>query len=295
MWPASINQVAPTITEDLIGLFHDDTFVYDHGIVDKYFQLVEDTAKVCTAVHGIYSNPDILEEIMLRRWPDQLPIVDEVTGDPFYSFYCHFTFLTRELMHQTSMDFGEYHRAVGEYCPILNFVPRARPWAADTNFLFNLELYKAGAKFVGIHKENIAQLYNLENYMETFKNLVNFKTGIFSPDCRWVHLQTLAYHIGGLYWDMGARELLEKQSGRELGPMMADKMYAKDELVFRTDLTFKLSLMQEFMTCMDYTFIDRYYQHAKKEINWIINTFELDRGEMAYIRKAFHQLFMGDI
>jgi hypothetical protein len=289
-WPASINFGTKQIQEDLVFICHDDTFIHKKGVLSKYFDIVEKENKVVTPITPIFAPQYTIEEILKYNFPKQLPIEVKETGEIGWSFYANMLFISRELLFKTSIDFGEYHRSIGQYCNLLNWTPLTQPWGADTNFLFELELLKAGAYFHGIPKYEIAHLYNLPEPVEAIKEMVEKKQGAFSDDAGWIHLQTLAYHIYGLYWDVGEKELIEKGRGGKIGRKMENMAASRGLPHFIWSHALRLAWILEFMSVGDYGGIQKYYDHAKTEIEWIIDYIEIDRKALKIFQDIFHKL-----
>ena len=60
---------------------------------------------------------------------------------------------------------------------------------------------------------------------------------------------------------------------------------------WRNDKMFKLALLREFMTANDFEGIGKYHQHAKTELDWITERFNLDKKQIKQVQGIFHQLF----
>lgn len=290
-WPDSINSVAPTIPEDLLLILHDDTLIFQKGLVDYYFSIVEQTGKVATPIYPIYTNPTIIEELMLLRWPNQLPMKVFAGTDEGFSFYAFLLFVSKALFQKTRMDFGNWEVKMGERSDELNFTPRRYPLAADTNFKLGLDLLSAGAEFVGIPKYRFQHLYNEPDPMTAFRAMVNNKTDIFTKHVGWIHLQTIAYHINSLFYDLGYSEAISQLQGGPVRRKIEIEGNSKDNLPWKWSMTFKIALVYEFMTGLsDYGAIDRFYQHAKSELEFVIDYLDISRDDVEEIQKSFHAL-----
>lgn len=289
MWPGSINAVAQQITEDSIFIPHDDTFIYQPGLIDKYFKIVEETDKVVTPLTGNYSCGEAIEEIMLHRFPGQLPLVCE-NGEKGFSFYCNFFFISRELFHKTSMDFGGWLAKQGEECQLLNWTPLRSDWTADTNFKLGLELLREKAEFHIIPKYEFTSLYNLPNPLEEFEKMKSEKTSIFTENAGWVHLQTMAYHIYGLYFDYGEKEAIERGVGGLIEPKIHNLRPFIGQHPCTWSHTFRLAWIYEFMEQCNYGGMQRYFEHTRKELKYIEEFLQLDRENIDTCKKIFHSL-----
>lgn len=293
-WPKSINTVVREVKEDLLFVPHDDTFIFKKGVLDKYFKIVEKTGKVVTPITHIFTPQDLVRELMKVKYPNQVPFEnDEYVTETGYSFYCNFFFVDMDLMRQTSMDFGEWHVNIGEYEPLLDWAPLTTNFGADTNFKLCLELLRAGAEFYAIPKCEIATIYNSPEPLETLKEMLEPVIGKFDRSNGWIHLQTMAYHIYGLYFDQGRREALELQSGGEVLPLIHNLSGQIGQHAFKWDLTMKLAWIYEFMSVADYSGMQKYLDHTKKELEYIIKYVGLNKNNIKEFQNIFHKLIWG--
>lgn len=288
-WPKSINTVARTIEEDTVCLMHDDQFVIQPGVMDRYFKLAEEGERVITEMHPIYTPKDMIEELMVRKYPNQTPVQTD-TGTEF-SFYVNFTFLKTKLMHRTSMDFGEYNVPIGQKSEHLDWTPKYHPIHSDTNFLFNLELYQQGATITPLKRivftNYIQEPYGIQKFIHDYRH----RSGMFEQPLPYIHLQTMAYHIAGLCFDAGEREKLSETSGREVEHKLENEASMQHVRAWRQDKQFKLALIQEFMSATDYEGIAKYYKHTKKELQWIQKRFGFDKHTQDKLKITMHELF----
>lgn len=288
-WPNSINQVAATIEADAVCLMHDDLLIFKRGVVDNYFKHVEKTGEVVTTMHAIYTPGQLVEELMVKKYSTQVPVV--VDNSDYFSYYLNFTFVPGKYFVGSSRDFGQYVVPVGEYSPLLDWTPAYKPFESDTNFKFNLELYAQGAHVHPIPKLEFTNYIHhprgLQQFIDDFKN----SEGLFAATLTYLHLQTMAYHIAGLYYDLGEREQLETQSGGPVARNLEHEAFFAMQKPWRNDKMFKLALLREFMTANDFEGIGKYHQHAKTELDWITARFNLDKKLIKQVQGIFHQLF----
>lgn len=292
-WPDSINTVAKDIKEDYIAVLHDDTFIFKKGVFNRYFEICEKENKVVTPITPIFTPKDLVEELLQKNFPEQLPLRVELTGEEGYSFYCNMFFLSRELLNKTSMDFGAWKVEKGHYSEHLDWTPIVKDFAADTNFLLELELLKAGAYFHAIPKMEIATVYNHSDPLEGLKKIEQEGEGPFDGETGWIHLQTMAYHIYGLYFDLGEREELMKTSGGKIAHKIMNNRAFFGGASYTAALTMQIAWIMEFMSVGDYSGIQKYYNHAKKEIDYIIRVAGLKRKEIRCFKDIFHKLIWG--
>ena len=290
-WPDSINQAAGIISEDLIFVPHDDTFLLKPGVLDKYFQIIEDDPNtVVTPLTPIFTPKDTVEELMRYRYPSQTPFTVAETGETGYSWYCNMFFISRELLARTNRDFGEWHVKIGDYEPNLDWTPLASPFGADTNFKMTLELLRAGVKVHGIKKYELAHLYNEKEPRKALNTMIKEKQGVFSDEADYIHLQTMAYHIHGLYFDVGVREALEQAAGRKISRLITNRKAEVGGHAFTWDLTIKIAWLYEFLSVGDYSGMQKYHDHVLNELDYIIAFAKLSKMDIKYFNKVFHDL-----
>lgn len=291
-WPDSLNEVARSVTEDLLFFPHDDTLIYKKGVVDGYFKIVEETGKVVTPLTGIYTPPDLTQELMKRQWPDQLPFTLE-GSEPLetgYSFYCNMFFIDGALFRKTSMDFGIHRVEIGQRSELLDWTPLTTPLSSDTNFLLCLELLKLGVQFHIIPKYEIASLYNEPEPAKALAEGIKSEKGPYSKDAGWIHLQTMAYHIYGMYFDLGVREELERTSGGPVAPLINNNHASLGIKSFYWSTLIKLAWIREFMTAINCDSLGRYHLHVLSELGYIMNYVKISETDVETFRKAFHYL-----
>jgi hypothetical protein len=291
-WPDSVNEVAKQITGDTVILLHDDTFIFKKGVVDKYASLCEETGKVVTPTQGIYAPPDIIEEMLKKKYPNQLPITGPDTDRKDYSFYCYFTFLPYILFDKTNKDFGDWKVKRGEYSPDLDFTPLTRDLGADTNFKFTLDLLRAGADFISIPYPRLAYLYNLPDFLKDFDEMINNKTEICNPTYGWGHIQTLSYHIGGLYYDLEFKIETEKIRGGKLDPLILNEAHNRFIPAARASILFKLAWIAEFIINgrKEYSGMQKYYNYAVKELDYVRSFFMIPKEMLLNVSKKLHNI-----
>lgn len=288
-WPESINRVAQTIDADSLLVMHDDTLIYKKGVVDHYFKEVEKTGKVYTPIHGNYSGGQFTEELIMRKYGDQMPIVCEEQETKGYSFFSFFLFMPMSLFNKTSKRFDTFYVAPDQYCELLDFKPRVNGIGADTDFLLNLELLNAGAHYVGIPEYNFTRLYNLPNPLEAFNKILEKRENPFVEGAGYMHIQTMAYHIGGLFWDLGEREALTIQRGDDVGPKSLNMKDFRSDPMHRWTLIFRLAWIREFMTALDdFGGIQKFHDHAITEIEYIKRYFRLKQSYIDEIQTKLH-------
>ncbi|MFA5768352.1 MAG: hypothetical protein WC871_02290 [Bacteroidales bacterium] len=291
-WPDSLDHVGRMVQADAVCLMHDDQFVFKKGVMDEYFTHAETTGEVVAPMHAIYTPGPLVEELMAKKYPGQVPVV--IDESPFFSFYLNFAFVPGRLYHRTSKEFGEYIVDIGQRSDLLDWSPIYHKIASDTNFKFVLEIFNAGGHIHPIKKIEFTNYIHLpENVNSFIKDFTNGEK-MFATPLPYLHLQTMAYHIGGLYWDVGEREAIEKTSGGPVARKLENEAFFADQKPWRADKIFKLALIQEFMKVIDFEGIAKYHRHTRTELDWIIDRFNFPRRTINKLQSIFHQLFMGE-
>lgn len=285
-WPESLNRVARIAIEkyDTVWFPHDDTLVFKKGVVDNYFKMSEEEHAIVTTIHPIFRPKDTVEELMKRKWPNQVPFVEPVQNRAEYSFYCNNFFAPSDLMRKTRVDFGEWHVPVGQYCPELDWTPLTKEFGSDTNFELCLDLLEQDVNWRPIPTYEPTNFIHAPN---PIKAIQDFDWG----DAGWLHLQTMAYHIYGLYWDAGVRERLEEQTGGDVKRLIENHETEKKNRFFVWDITFKIALIYEFMEVADYTGMQKYVDHTRDELEFIMDYLNIKHRDVATIKDIYHSLF----
>lgn len=288
-WPYSINFVTEMVNTDTILCMHDDTLIYKSGVVDDYFKISEKRDIIVTPLTPIFRPPDLIQELMSKKFPNQVPFTSE-TGEIGWSAYCNFFFMPKHYYDNTSKDFGEWHVKPGEYCKVLDWTPTSTGFDADTNFKLELELLEAGANFYGIKKNEITNINTFEDPVKELKRMRKNKEGVFDDNVGWLHLQTMAYHIYGLYYDVGEKEELERIRGGKIEPKLYNDYASFHIQSYRNTLAIRLAWIKEFMQCGDYSEMSHYYGHARKRIEEIIEFVPIKYKMVDELQKIFHDL-----
>jgi hypothetical protein len=153
-----------------------------------------------------------------------------------------------------------------------------------------LELLRAGAKVHGIRKYELAHLYNEKEPRKALATMVKEKQGVFGDEADYIHLQTMAYHIHGLYFDVGVREALEKASGRKISRLITNRKAEVGGHAFTWDLIIKIAWLYEFLSVGDYSGMQKYHDHVLNELDYIIAFAKLSKTDIKYFSKVFHDL-----
>ena len=100
----------------------------------------------------------------------------------------------------------------------------------------------------------------------------------------------MAYHIYGLYWDLEVRERLEQSTGGKVKRLIENHEAERGNSVFVWDIAFKIAWIYEFMEITDYSGMQKYYDHAKYELEFILDYLKIKRRDIKEIKKVFHNL-----
>lgn len=124
IYPKNVEDKIREITEDLLLIMHDDTFIYDPEILDEYFELAK--TKAVTPIHASHVTDDLTENALREKYGNN------------WSFFPYFLFVSRENILKTSVNLQEYKT---EKCPILGVAT-----GGDIGFLLSLELRNTGTE-----------------------------------------------------------------------------------------------------------------------------------------------------
>jgi hypothetical protein len=178
----------------------------------------------------------------------------------------------------------------------LDFTPQYHELKADTNFVLMLDLLQAGAEFESIAWSKFAHLFTEPNPLLAFADMIINKKEFADPKFGWLHVQTLSYHIGGLYWDLGEREILEKLSGGPVAPKIhlqgSPTMYQSG----RFAMFFRLAWIREFMNhCLsDYGGMQKYYDHAKASLKYVTEYYLFTDKMVAEVADRIHSVLWAE-
>ena len=164
-WPLNLNNVLKQVKEDTVCVLHDDTFIYKHGIMDKYFKMAESGIVVVPP-----NNPPTkyIKEIIELKYP----------WNSGYTFLLYFLFISMKNLRKTSMDFSGGH--FNGYCDLLD-MDLKEEIGGDTGFIIWLELLKAQVKIVDL--PSYRPDFFMDNLIEEMKKW----------KVNWLHAWTLGY------------------------------------------------------------------------------------------------------
>lgn len=287
-WPASITTVLKRVEEASVMIPHDDMFVFEKGVIDKYFSLVEEQGLVVTPIHDNYTPAPLVNELMQRKWGDRLPLVEDETGRTGYAFFCNFFFVSMKLLKQTSMDFGGHLVKQGDRSDLLDWTPLTQNIHADTNFKLGLELLEAGAKFSCPREVAFAQQVHIaESLIPRLMELLGESDSIFTSP--YLHMQTFSYHLGGLLPDLGFYEAIEEIRGSRC-PRAFENI--PKSVSARNDAMIKIATIQVFMDMFSWSAISDYHEYTIKEFEQIRKYFKIEKTQLSVLKSLIARLLI---
>lgn len=286
-WPESVEHIIRATNTESLGIFHDDLFVFKKGIIDKFFSIVENEGKVVVPIHDNFSKPELVKELMQKKYGSQLPLVEEGTDRTGYSFYNNFFFAPMELVKKTSINLKAYNIPLGSENRYLDWTFLTTDVTADTDFLFCLELLEAGAKFYSPIEQDMKKYINIENNpLVTLSEMRRKKEGLYD-DIDYLHFQTFAYHVGGLMFDLGERESLSKTSGVDVKRLIHNIPKNK---ATTDDIMTKISTIYALMKLDNFGNIKRYHKHVKKELKYVQKYFNISDYRLEKMTKYLSEI-----
>ena len=263
-WPNTYKEGVLASKEEKILILHDDVFIKDGGIIKDGFDMLEE-GRIVTPMNSMYSPVELVEEAMDNRfyW-FQIKTNDfQKTG---YSFLTYFLFLHRKDLMKTSLDFGGWSLHKDEYSPLLDTVAKVE-WAGDTGFKLELEMLNNGVNIRALPRFPFSDLDIARQYVK--------KEGVFSEDCRWIHIMAMGTSIGA--W-------VPKLKSRDVRPVDQVGKHNEDHTAM------KLAWLQKFIDCDDFTGLQEYKKFYEEELSYIINRLKVNKRKIKIYRYFFDLL-----
>lgn len=289
IWPESISMVARMIKEDLILIPHDDMFIFKPDILQKGFNIAKE-GKAATPLHNHYHPPYLIDELMQAKWPNQLPLRDPHNNNVGYSFFCNLFFISRDNLLKTSLNLKDWRVEVGEYCEILDFMPKTAPMWSDVQFYFGLELLRAGVYFETLKKNELPDIFSLIDPVTELNRQINDNSDYYSDG--YLHFQSIGFCWSNLFYDMGEIEALEKQRGGEVLPRYTNFNKTNGNMVAYWSYTFRTALFLEMINIPVPEKIKQYYNYMNKQIPGLIKYFDLDPKIINEVKNILHKMFL---
>lgn len=268
--------------EDLVLLLHDDTFILNRNPLDKYFKIAEN--KIVVPIYMHYNPATYIEPIMNELFPTQVPFKVEETGETGYSFLLYFFFASRKALEKTSAFFGGSGYDKGEYFPPFKRKLEEQI-GGDTGFLLGLELLANGEHFYAIPHEdnttmNLGRVVNQLKLLETSKQE---KKGLFAVD--WLHVMQLANQAKTWF------KPLFETNGQ---PHIVDSIEGfKEDVSVKEGFMVTMGWFYEFLSCDSFDEIKEYRDYVKRQLEFIINRFDLDNHKIQEYKRYFHEIVWG--
>ena len=282
-WPKSVEIGIEKVTEESMLICHDDLFVFKKGVMEEMFSIVENEGKIVTPVHGNYTPTFLIRELMQKKWGDILPFTAP-DGSTEYSFFCNFTFGPTELIKRSGYNLDGYQVKIGDTCELLNWQFLTTELHADTNFYFGLQLLEAGASFRIIPEYDFKAMIPLPYpVLEAMNKQKKEKTGVYA-DLPWLHFQTFSYHISGLMFDLGYREMLETTSGGKVLPLIHAQAPVM-EIVGHNDILLKIATLQVMESVRDLSGMQRWVDHANEQLEYVRKYVGITKKELNKVKK----------
>ncbi len=196
-WPESYADAYKVSKEDNFLIMHDDTLVYEKGIIDKYFKIAE-SGEVAVPKHQIYEPALTINEYLIKKYGWKIE-------DAPFSFLLYFLFISRENLEKTTLNFGGIGWNVGDDIPLLGVTNSPTTVGGDTGFLLGLELFEKKIPFHFIKRSDTAILTYANDSLETLKKWRDNKEEIFKEG--WLHMYNTGNSIPTWYYqDISQRE-----------------------------------------------------------------------------------------
>lgn len=191
-WPNSYVDAFRASKEDLFLIMHDDVYIYDPDILDKYFSLAE-AGKVVTPLHEMYSPKDKVEKMLKEKYPGIFPLkttarLGNTGGFEGYSFLLYLIFISRVNLEKTSLNFNGWASPTHD----IDFM------GADTGFTLMLDLLDKKVEIYPIPRYDInfggGEYIHLQNVgnaipelLEGEGELKNWNMKILANKLDWIY------------------------------------------------------------------------------------------------------------
>lgn len=276
-WPESVNHGLRQVGEDLVFIPHDDTIIYEKGVLSRYFEEAE-KGKVATPSKTIYGPKDRIEELIKAKYQAE-PMSEG------FSFYCNFFFAPMEIMRKTRGDFGAFNVPKGEYCKELDVIADDN-FVSDTNFLLALDLIDQGVSFHEIENQELPYCLHDKNPSLYMKNFALERQGTFKREAGWVHLGTIAYHIHTLFHDLGKGKY----------PRIEDNPELVGDRNGTLTIAARIAWIKEFADLAPLpSELDDYNLHAMESLEYVKQYLGIKDEDINNFREAFHFLLKGEL
>lgn len=191
----TINTLLDWVQEEYIMLIEDDGFIFKKGVVDQYFQCLENGQyDIVGSKRGSCSQE--ISEIASKKWG----IAYEGEGDHGPNFWPNFLFLRADLLRSTDRNFSAKQWKQGEKIEGLDHIVTSEFVNGDT--LVNTSLQLRGMV-------PIERILCIPQYHGHPSDIQHFKEGkyLFDGQAPWTHVGSLSSGVGGILMDDKGRSL----------------------------------------------------------------------------------------
>lgn len=274
-WPYNMEKAIKQTKEDSILVIHDDTYVYNPAILDKYFDMAEQ-GKVITPLFVSYSPVGTIDEVVKKKYPF-MPW--EVEGYKSCSFLLYFLFCSRENYLKTDIDFAQNLWDAGTFVPELDYTTTER-FGGDTGFKFGLQLLNKGVEVIPIKANNLSNITHEVDPIKSFNQMI--ENGL-----DWLHLQNVSNMIP--LWFYSEDEWFAGKVDRTKHKIHELEIF-KDNKDVLEGMCLKVAWLKEYMEADDYTEIKDFYDYIKEETEYVIDYMGLDREQIRKYTEVIKKL-----
>lgn len=274
-WPWNMEEtIKHKAKEDLILVIHDDTYIYNPDILDKYFELTGD-GKVITPLFVHYSPGGEVEAAVKAKYP-QMPW--SVDGYVSSSFLLYFLFCSRENYLKTDVDFANNLWTEKDYIKELDYTPKGR-FGGDTGLKFGFQLLANGVEVLPIKDNNLVNIPHKPDPIGEFNKMVD-------EGLDWLHLQNISNTIPLWFYSEGDWFAGIKTEGHKIH----EQAEYRDNPAVKEGNTMRLAWLEEFMAVDDFSKIKGFYDYIAKEKEYIIDYFKIDRERIDKYKSIIRRL-----
>ncbi len=252
----SITKMFHESTEDNIVLMEDDSFVYGHGMVDKYFQMIEANAvDACGSLRGCCSG-EITDrgKLYFELWDEKF------AGGELWFWPCFF-FCKRSDLLKTDLNFCGKGWKPGEYIAPLQ-------WTTPMEVCGDTMVYMS------------MQLRALKLRFHDFPN--PYLVG--SPDYQWTHTNSLSSFIESMLTDDNDYPLAFRKTARP--PVVKETVLIGDPGEYERKFAWMTMALEKFWD--EFEEIKEFRDLYKKGIYKYAERFGFNWGRIEEMKGRYH-------
>jgi glycosyltransferase involved in cell wall biosynthesis len=273
-FPENIRGAILETEEDLILTIHDDIYVYNPEIIDRYFNIASE-GKIIMPLQSIFAPADEVREAINKRYPSMPWKIDDYSS---YSFIMYFTFCSRENYLKTNIDFNGNTYDAG-YIKELDHTFKDK-WGGELGFLQGLQFLYHNIEIVPIKANQLADIPHKQNPFKEFTLMVE-------GGLDWLHLQNIARTIP--LWFITEEEWYGNTVDRTQHKVHSMESWRGNQVILE-DMALKIAWLKEYLSVDNYEEIKDFYSYIKEEIEYIIDYMEIDRAKVGDYTKAIKRL-----